>query len=251
MDWNDPRRPHFDLIRRFLLPCGGEYCISEKSADRRFMLQVIGLGYPRTGTMSLKHALETLGIGPCYHMIEVFRRPEDADFWLAALNANGSKTDWNRVFAGFPSTADCPACYFWQPLWECYPQAKYVLTVRNADDWYDSFLSTVYEAMQHPERSPDEEHAAVQRMAKKLILDTMFQGRFDDRSFAIDTYERHNQTVIDTLPKDQLLTFNVAEGWKPLCDFLEVAVPDEPFPRSNTREEFQQRFAVEPPNASP
>ena len=211
------------------------------------MLQVLGLGYPRTGTMSLKHALETLGLGPCYHMIEVFQRPADVAFWLDALECNGRGTDWNQVFAEFPSSADCPACHFWQQLHDRFPEAKYILTVRDPEIWYESFRSTVYEAIQHPERSPDKQHAAVQQMAKKLILDTMFQGRFEDRAFAINEYERHNRSVIDTLPTDQLLTFNVEEGWGPLCKFLELAVPDESFPQSNTREEFQQRFAVEPP----
>ncbi len=211
------------------------------------MLQVIGLGYPRTGTMSLKHALETLQLGPCYHMIEVFRRPDDVDFWLDALECQGVATDWHHVFADFASTADCPGCYFWRPLLQEFPQSSYILTVRDADEWYESFRSTVYEATQHPERAPDEQHERVQRMAKKLIMDSMFDGRFDDRTFAIETYERHNQTVIDTLPADQLLVFNVAEGWEPLCQFLKVPVPPQPFPKSNTREEFRQRLVVKPP----
>lgn len=211
------------------------------------MLNVIGLGYPRTGTMSLKHALEMLLLGPCYHMIEVFRRPEDVGFWLAALECHGRGTDWNRVFADFQSTADCPACYFWPSLYQFYPQAKYILTIRDATVWYDSFRSTVCEAMLHPERAPDEPHRTVQQMARRLILDTMLEGRFDDREFCIRKYRDHNKAVIDAIPRERLLVFDVTAGWAPLCEFLQVPVPDAPFPQSNTRSEFQERFAVSPP----
>ncbi|HIK90674.1 MAG TPA: sulfotransferase family protein [Planctomycetes bacterium] len=211
------------------------------------MLQVIGLGYPRTGTMSLKHALEELLLGPCYHMIEVFDRPGDVDFWLSALRDNGLDADWDTLFEDFQSTADCPACYFWESLWRRFPDARYILTVRDADTWYDSFHATVYEAMMHPERAPDQQHLAVQNMARKLILETMFEGRFEDREFAINRYQAHNKSVVDTLPKEKLLVFDVAEGWQPLCEFLNVDVPETSFPRSNTRAEFQQRFAVVPP----
>jgi len=211
------------------------------------MLQVIGLGYPRTGTMSLKHALEALQRGPCYHMIEVFDRTQDIPFWLKALETNGAGTDWSSVFRDFRSTADCPACYFWESLCRHYPQAKYILTVRDPDDWYRSFQETVFEAITHPERAPDQQHRDVQYFAKQLILDRMFDGRFDDRDEAIRRYEAHNAAVIQHLPPEQLLVFDVASGWEPLCEFLNEPVPDVPFPRSNTRADFQERFAVIPP----
>jgi hypothetical protein len=214
------------------------------------MLQVIGLGYPRTGTMSLKHALEVLQLGPCYHMIEVFDRPGDVEFWLSALANNGQDADWDTLFEDFQSTSDCPACYFRESLWRHFPDAKYILTVRDADTWYDSFRATVYEAMTHPERAPDQQHLGVQNMARKLILETMFEGRFEDRQFAIDRYQAHNQAVLDMLPQEKLLIFDVAAGWEPLCMFLDVDVPDSPFPRSNTRAEFQERFAVVPPTGT-
>ncbi|MEQ9408966.1 MAG: sulfotransferase [Fuerstiella sp.] len=211
------------------------------------MLQVIGLGYPRTGTMSLKHALETLLLGPCYHMIEVFRRPDDVAFWLSALETHGKDANWEQVFEDFQSTADCPGCCFWRPLLKAYPTARFILTVRDAEGWYDSCRSTIYEAMMHPERAPDEVHRSVQQMARRLILDSMFEGRFEDRDFALRRFREHHQAVIDAVPAEQLLVFDVADGWEPLCRFLKVDVPDLPFPRSNTRAEFQSRFAVTPP----
>ena len=212
------------------------------------MLQVIGIGYPRTGTMSLKHALESLALGPCYHMIEVFRHPEHVAFWLAALRDSGHSSEWRDVFKGFQSTADAPACHFWKPLAQYYPDAKFVLTVRDADSWYESFQTTVYEAMTHPERSPDDAHRDVQDMARRLILETMFESRFENRDFAIQRFQEHNEAVMATFDSSRLLVFDVADGWAPLCEFLNVPVPDVEFPRSNTRHEFQQRFAVPPVN---
>ena len=210
------------------------------------MLRIIGVGYPRTGTMSLKNALEYLSLGPCYHMIEVFRRPQDVDFWCRALSADEHEIDWDDVFTEFNSTADCPACYFWRSLQRRYSGAKYILTVRDADEWYRSFRATVYEATMHPERAPDAEHRRVQLMAKRLILDEMLEGRAADREFAIHKYEEHNREVINGIPADQLLVFDVASGWEPLCRFLGVDVPDIDFPCTNTRLEFRERFSVEP-----
>lgn len=210
-------------------------------------MKVIGLGYPRTGTMSLKHALEALQLGPCYHMIEVFRKPEDVPFWLSALQQTDTTIDWSDVFSEFQSTTDCPACYFWKDLLGAFPNARYILTVRDPETWYDSFRTTVYEAMMHPERSADEAHASVQRMARMLILDTMFEGRFEDKGFAIQTYQQHTKAVIEQLPPKQLLVFDVGDGWQSLCDFLDLPIPPIPFPKSNTRHDFQNRFSVKPP----
>lgn len=210
------------------------------------MLQVIGIGYPRTGTMSLKHALESLALGPCYHMIEVFQHPEHVDFWLDALNNPAHVAEWDDVFTGFQSTADAPGCHFWKSLAEYYPDAKFVLTVRDVDSWYESFRTTVYQAMTHPERSSDDAHRKVQHMARGLILETMFAGRFEDRAFAIQRFNEHNEAVMGAFDSSRLLVFDVADGWAPLCEFLDVPVPQQPFPCSNTRQEFQQRFAVPP-----
>ena len=146
------------------------------------MLNVIGVGYPRTGTMSLKAALEELGLGPCYHMIEVFNRPRDARFWLSALDGEGADVSWNTVFKGFQSTVDCPAAYFWKSLYDSCPDARYILTVRDARSWYRSFQSTVFQAITHPERAPNAEHRDVQQMAKRIILDRMLGGRFPEQA---------------------------------------------------------------------
>jgi hypothetical protein len=207
------------------------------------MISVIGVGFPRTGTMSLKLALEQLGFGPCYHMIEVFNRPQDVPIWREALAGNA---DWERLLAGFGSSADAPGCVFWRELTALFPEAKCVLTVRDSDSWYESFLHTAYEAITHPERSPSDEHRAVQGMARELLLERLFEGRFEDRQRAIEIYETHNRTVQESISSDRLLVFEVKEGWEPLCGFLGRDVPPEPFPHINTRQEFRERFHVDP-----
>lgn len=211
-------------------------------------LKVIGLGFPRTGTMSLKHALEMLGMGPCYHMIEVFHRPDDAKFWMEAWDQQvkfglSKQIDWQRVFAGFQSTTDCPGSGFWEHLIADFPDAKFILTERDPESWYASFQSTVYEAMTQPEKSTAE-HREVQAMAKALILDGIFEGRFEDKAFAIGKLKGYSQLIRAAVPKDQLLVMDIAAGWKPLCDFLQLPVPRQSFPRSNTRIEFQNRLAA-------
>lgn len=209
-------------------------------------LKVIGLGYPRTGTMSLKHALEMLGFGPCYHMIEVLHQPSDAEFWLDAwqrYQAEGidARIDWDFIFQGFQSTTDCPASGFWKQLISEFPDARFILTEREPDSWYSSFQSTVYEAMTHPEKSSSE-HLTVQDMARTLILDGLLQGRFEDKDFAIQQLRDYSKQVRASLPADRLLVMKISEGWQPLCDFLQCPVPDAEFPRSNTRQEFTERL---------
>lgn len=207
------------------------------------MLSVIGVGFPRTGTMSLKLALEQLGIGPCYHMIEVFERPDDIALWNQAADG---QTDWERLFQGFQSTSDAPACCFWRELLEEYPNARVILTVRDPETWYESFHETVYQVISNAENSPDAQHRAVQEMARELILERLLEGSFENRRRAIEIYEEHNRTIQEVVAPERLLVLHVRDGWQPLCDFLDKEVPKEPFPHINTRNEFRERFLVAP-----
>lgn len=197
-------------------------------------LKVIGAGFGRTGTLSLKFALEKLGLGPCHHMMEVFGKPDHIKLWQRA--ADGLQVDWEEVFAGYESAVDWPVCAFWRELSEIYPDAKFILSLRDAEKWYDSADATIFAGM----RKFDGEHPHG-KMVNTLIVNNTFGGSVDDRAAAIEVYEKHNQEVISALPKERLLVFEAAQGWQPLCDFLEVAVPAEPYPRSNSTEEFQNR----------
>lgn len=202
-------------------------------------LQVIGAGFGRTGTMSLKLALEHLGFGPCYHMFEVLTRPAHDPVWHAATR--GGRVDWDALFEGFGSAVDWPVAAFWSDLSRHYPQAKVILSVRDPQQWHRSVLGTIYAALSSTP-DPGNEQACVHRaMTRELILDRTFHGRMADPEYAIEIFERHNRAVRETLPEERLLVHATRDGWEPLCAFLDCPVPDEPFPHSNTREEFNER----------
>lgn len=207
-------------------------------------LQVIGAGLGRTGTLSLKHALEALGFDRCYHMVEVFGRMEDVESWTAA--ARGEPVDWDRLFEGYRSIVDWPGCAFYRELLRQYPEARVILSVRDPESWYDSAYETIYhvrKAMPAGIPTPSSPMHAFREMTDRIIWDGMFQGRFEDRSFAIDAFNRHNDEVRREVPADRLLVYQVREGWEPLCSFLGVPVPEgKPFPRVNDAEEFRARL---------
>ncbi len=203
------------------------------------MLDVIGAGFGRTGTASLKAALERLGYGPCYHMFEVLTAPERMSDWQRAVEGDA---DWDSVFAGYRATVDWPGAAFWRELVEHYPQAKVVLSVRDPHSWYESTYETIYQFATQPAASPDGDAAGRrfrERMLptiREIIWDGTFGGRFDDEAHAIAVFEAHNAEVRAAVPADRLLVHHVAQGWEPLCDFLGVDVPPEPFPHVNERD---------------
>jgi hypothetical protein len=201
-------------------------------------LKVIGAGFGRTGTLSLKLAIEKLGLGPCHHMMEVFGKPDHIALWQHA--ADGVSVNWDEVFDGYHAAVDWPVCAFWRELSEVYPDAKFVLSLRDPDKWYDSADATIFAAM----RKFDGVHPHG-RMVNKLIVNNTFGGSVDDRGAAKEVFQKHNQEVMDTLPPGRLLVFEASHGWQPLCDFLGVPVPDEDYPRTNSTEDFQKRVRGE------
>lgn len=200
-------------------------------------LQVIGAGFGRTGTLSLKIALETLGFGPCYHMTEVIKHPTHVGFWHRA--ARGEHMDWARIFRGYNATVDWPACTFYEALMTAYPDAKLILTVRDPHKWYESTRDTIYMSVRAvPPRLkwilPP--FARFIEMVTALIWQGTFHGRFDDREHAIEIFNQHLEAVKRIVPPERLLVFDVREGWEPLCAFLEVPIPEGlPFPHANDR----------------
>jgi hypothetical protein len=215
-------------------------------------MKVIGAGFGRTGTMSLKVALETLGFGPCYHMTEVFEHPEHADFWQAAWR--GEPVDWDGFLEGYEAAVDWPACTFYDELFQRHPDARVLLSVRDPESWYESTKNTIYELSVGISRSPLYRvgfavvsffifgPSARGNMADEIIWDGTFDGRFDDRRHAIEVFNRHNDEVRRRVPQDRLLVYEVKDGWGPLCEFLGVEVPDEPFPRVNDTAEMRRRI---------
>jgi hypothetical protein len=198
-------------------------------------LQVIGAGLGRTGTMSLKLALEQLGLGPCFHMAELMMNPQRTPLWIAAADG---KPDWDAVFAGYSSTTDYPACLYWRELAKRYPEAKLILTKRDKDKWFESTQATIFSAaMTARIRGTPVEPFFVKTIWRDL------GERIHERAFMTAYFEKHNAAVEAGIAKKRLLVYDVAEGWGPLCAFLGVPVPDAPFPKVNSREEMQARMA--------
>ena len=198
-------------------------------------LTLIGAAYPRTGTMSVKTALEMLGVGRCYHMAEVWRSPHHIPIWEAA--GNGTMPDWHSLLAGYAATLDTPTCLFWRELSRAFPEAKVLLLRRDPESWYNSMFSTAYQILTGPEGEAD----PALRMARRLFLEQHMGGRFEDRAFAIATYTRYCDDVIREVPAERLLVYEAGDGWEPLCRFVDCDVPSEPFPRENTRDAFRKR----------
>ncbi len=220
-------------------------------------IKVIGAGLGRTGTTSLKIALEKLGFDPCYHMTELFEQPGHIGTWEAAMR--GEPVDWEEVFCGYRATVDWPGAAFYEDLMERYPEAKVILTVRDPERWYVSALSTIY----HARRTASSRVLAalglfipgvrdVRRatgIVEDLAWEGIFGGRFEDREHAIGVFDRLNGQVVERIPPERLLVYDVKEGWAPLCAFLGAEAPeDEPFPRLNAaaafRKEVRRRRAL-------
>lgn len=208
-------------------------------------LEVIGAGFGRTGTLSLKVALEQLGLGPCYHMLEVLGTKDRPQQWLDQVE--GRPPGWDVIFDGYRATVDWPAAAYWRELAAHYPQARVILSLRDADEWYDSVMNTIYNAMR-PDLAEDAPEAIrVQlTMVRKLVAEGTFGGRIEDRAHAIDVFERHNRAVREAIPAERLLVYEPGDGWEPLCAFLERPVPDTAFPRLNDTAEFRARMGLPP-----
>ena len=207
-------------------------------------IEIIGAGFGRTGTLSLKMALEALGFGPCYHMVEVIAKPENAahvPIWTAA--AEGRDTDWPALLEGYRSTVDWPGARFWRELSVQWPEAKVILSLRDADRWYDSVMKTIWPASSSVMKADHEPFKSIGVMHDRLMWSGTFQGKIEDRAYAKHVFEEHNAEVKRSIPSGRLLVQEPGEGWQRLCAFLDVPVPDEPYPHANSSEDFGQEMA--------
>ncbi|SDX94911.1 hypothetical protein SAMN05444358_1195 [Ruegeria halocynthiae] len=194
-------------------------------------LSVIGAGFGRTGTESLKRALEILELGPCYHMYEVLPHAERVAVWRAA--ASGETPNWDDVFSEYNATVDWPGAYFWRELSAHFPKAKIILSVRDADSWYESMDNTILPILRN---SDDPKSIGV-----KLIADGVFGGNIADRDHMVSVYKKNIADIQAEFGEDRLLTYELGSGWDPLCDFLGCPIPDQPYPRGNATDEFQRK----------
>ncbi|MFJ7418668.1 sulfotransferase family protein [Streptomyces uncialis] len=203
------------------------------------MLKLINAGLGRTGTTSLQVALERLGFGECFHMFDIVGSEERLAQWERIV-CDGKPADWKAVFDGYTSAVDGPCALYYPQMRETFPDAKVMLTVRDAEGWYRSTHDTLYQFAVRGAANPPEagsRQARMGRLTNALVWNGLFEGRFSDKEFAIEVYHRHNQRVIDTVGPGNLLVWDVKQGWEPLCDFLGVAPPPgEDFPHVNDTE---------------
>ncbi len=189
-------------------------------------LKVIGAGLGRTGTMSLKAALEILGFGPCYHMTECL--PKGARHWQQWINAANASPDWPAIFAGYQSTLDFPSCTNYQALADFYPDAKVILTVRDPERWFESTQETIF--------APHwMEYLETAEMGKFMMphINDHFQNRMHDKDYLIQCFNQHIENVKKNIPAERLFIYEIKQGWIPLCEFLQVPRPTEDFPNIN------------------
>ena len=215
-------------------------------------IKVIGVGGPRTGTASLKVALEILGFGKCYHMEWLFNHQEQIKYWHELFDTG--TTDFDTLFDGFSSTVDFPGYMNYKPLLEKYPDAKLILSERDPEDWYDSAINTVYAVT-------PQTFGQKLGMMKKMIFSSRFRkisksfmlvekylwngkyrGKFKNKKLTLKIYNDFNEEVKKYVPSDQLLIYNISDDWEPLCKFLNVKVPDEEFPYKNKRKDFREQI---------
>jgi hypothetical protein len=202
-------------------------------------LQVVGAGVGRTGTHSLKLALEQLLGGPCHHMLEVLGDPVQMSGWTDAIE--GRPVDWSTLLEPYRAIVDWPGGAFWRELLAVNPDAMVLLSVRDPDDWYQSASNTIFAAFDHmpPEAAPWMD-------AVRTLLHDRFSDRFDDPTAMMDAFEHHNDTVRKEVVPSQLLEWRPADGWEPICERLGLEVPAEPFPVTNSTDEFRTMIGMPP-----
>jgi len=212
-------------------------------------LKVIGAGLARTGTLSLKAALEELGFGPCYHMIDFSNHFDDhIGFWNDALRRK--RVDWHAFFADYQAAVDSPTRVFYEELMQLFPNAKVILTIRDPSRWYDSVRETIrpprpfyadfLATLRAPFSTYYRQTVQYRPFTRHMWVD-MFQGKFDDKQYAMQVFEQHTEDVKRIVPAARLLIFEAKQGWEPLCTFLGVPVPKgKPFPHLNERADMQQ-----------
>ncbi|GHH66850.1 sulfotransferase family protein [Streptosporangium violaceochromogenes] len=216
-------------------------------------MRAIGAGFGRTGTLSLKTALERLGFGPCHHMVEVMKRPGQARRWLAVAEgrAEGRPVDWDDLLKGYDSCVDWPSAAYWRELAGHYPEAKVILTVRDPERWLASMNATVFKQRLRGATLPGRalswvssllgtDFAVFSRMVGLTVEQRVFGGRVDGPEHLLETFRANIEEVTAAIPPHRLLRFEVRQGWEPLCGFLGVPVPDEPFPRVNDSAAFER-----------
>ena len=204
-------------------------------------LRIVGAGLGRTGTSSLKRALETLLGAPCHHMNEVLADPAQIPVWHGA--AAGAPVRWPEILRRYAATVDFPAAAFWPELADAFPDAPVLLSTRaSASDWWRSADRTIFEGMRRHRANPDAAHAMA-----LAILEARLTPRWHEAEAAMAAYRAHNRAVRQAIGPDRLIEWQPGDGWGPLCNALNLDVPDAPFPHENTTAEFRAAARLDDP----
>lgn len=198
-------------------------------------MKLINAGLGRTGTTSLKAALEQLGYNSIHHTTDLFFSPKQMDIWEGAFE--GQNVNWRAFYEKY-DVADWPAGLFYKEIITAHPEAKVMITVRDPEQWFESINGTLTQL--NSIKLPIPHVRRIKRFLETYAINGLFQGKMDDKEFMVQFYENYVASVKEFVTDKQLLVFNVREGWEPLCTFLEMEVPDEPFPRANTRGGFKE-----------
>lgn len=198
-------------------------------------LNVIGAGFGRTGTDSMRNALDILGVGPTHHMFKLGEYASLREPWLDLVK--GTKPDWETLFTGYHACVDWPSAFYWRDLIVAYPEAKVLLTMRSAESWWNSFEATILKHIQ----SNDDPNG----FAQLLVAEQVFEGRPDDRDHSIAIYNRNIEEVLSTVDPERLLVHNLGDGWEPLCRWLDLSVPEIDYPSGNSTQDFTQRIEAQ------
>lgn len=208
-------------------------------------LEVIGAGFGRTGTNSLKVALEILGYDKCHHMKEVMPNGRQIEYWSRV--SQGENVNWDEVFDGYRASVDWPSSAYYRELADYYPEAKVVLSVRDAEGWYKSVGETIYliaGAIPQWMLFLSKTLRTLKGMIVSVVWEGVFDGRFEDKEHALRTFHKHIEEVKKSIPADRLLIHQAKEGWEPLCTFLGKPVPDTPYPRVNEAKEMKRAIVI-------
>jgi len=210
-------------------------------------IQIIGAGFGRTGTKSLQLALEVLNFHKCYHMESLLRNPRHVSQWNNAYLEK--PVDWNFIFKNYKAIVDFPGSMYYKELAKHYPEAKVILTIRDPENWYKSALKTIFSfdpgaklklkmLLKLPFSRKARNLLKVVTLNDKSIWNKFFEGKFKDHDYAVSKFNSHIEEVKQTIPENRLLVFEVKDGWEPLCDFLNLPIPNIPFPNTNAGEDF-------------
>lgn len=200
-------------------------------------MRLINTGLGRTGTSSLQAALAALEYGPSFHMMELRQNVELLQRWERAI-CEGESPDWPSLMEGFDCAVNGPTAIYYREAAAAFPDAKLVLTIRDAEEWYESTHATLFQFAKVGMAAPpprNSQPGRMLRLADAMVWSGLFDGCFADKAYAIDVYHRHNEDVVQACKGRDLLVYNVKQGWDPLCEFLGVPIPRTPYPRANER----------------